>query len=72
MKHMILAAAAALALTVAQAQDCKVVGDLAERLMQLRQAGGSLSDIMDSPDFSSLTKRMAVDAFDAVGSHCRA
>ena len=63
MKHLILAAAAALTLTTANAQDCKGLGDIAEKLMELRQAGGALSDIMSNPELSSLTKRMAVDAY---------
>ena len=50
MKHLILAAAAALTLTTANAQDCKGIGDIAEKLMELRQAGGALSDIMSNPD----------------------
>ena len=63
MKHLILAAAAALTMTAANAQDCKGLGDIAEKLMELRQAGGALSDIMSNPELSSLTKRMAIDAF---------
>jgi hypothetical protein len=63
MKPLIIAAAAAFTLTFAQAQDCKGLGDLAEKVMELRQAGGALSDIMSNPELSSLTKRMAVDAY---------
>lgn len=63
MKRLILSAAATLAMATAQAQDCKGLGDIAEKLMELRQAGGALSDIMSNPELSSLTKRMAVSAY---------
>lgn len=63
MKNLIIAAAAALTLTCAQAQDCKVIGDLAETIMKARQTGVTLSEIISLPTATTLGKRMAIDAY---------
>lgn len=63
MKRLIIAAAAAFTLTFAQAQDCKGLGELAEKVMEARQAGVPLSNIRSNADYSDFTKRLAIDAY---------
>lgn len=63
MKRLIIAAVAALTLTFTQAQDCKVIGDLAEKTMEARQVGVSVSDMMDIAKDDRLLKSIILDAY---------
>lgn len=63
MNRLLIAITMALTATVAQAQDCKVIGDLAETIMKARQTGVTLSEIISLPTATTLGKRMAIDAY---------
>ncbi len=63
MKALILAAAAALTLTAAQAQDCKMIGDLAEKTMEARQVGVPMSKMMEIAKDDRLLKTIIIDAY---------
>lgn len=63
MKQLILAAAAAMTVTTANAQDCKMIGDLAEKTMEARQVGVPMSKMMEIAKDDRLLKSIILDAY---------
>lgn len=66
MNRIVLTAGLALAITgtaLAQEDKCKIVGDLANSVMDARQAGVAMSDIMALPSNTNLTRKMVIEAY---------
>lgn len=63
MKALILAAAATLTMITANAQDCKMIGDLAEKTMEARQVGVPMSKMMEIAKDDRLLKSIIIDAY---------